>query len=161
MPSASPEATRAAGAALGKALHVSTIAAPIVIYLSGELGAGKTTLVGGLLQALGVTGPVKSPTYTLIEPYDLGGRAFYHLDLYRVADPRELEMLALRDLLEPGTVLLVEWAERGGAMLPPADLRIRLAYAADPAPSHARSLRLAASSHQGESLLNKLFACAS
>jgi len=113
----------------------------LVIALNGELGAGKTTFVSGLLHAVGVTGPVRSPTYTLIEPYELTddtpdqaqggqaqGRRMYHMDLYRLANSRELEMLAPRDLLEPGAVLLVEWAERGGRALPTPDLTLTFCY---------------------------------
>jgi tRNA threonylcarbamoyladenosine biosynthesis protein TsaE len=127
----SADATCELGAALGRALATSSADQPIFIALNGELGAGKTTFVGGLLRALGVTGPVRSPTYTLIETYDLPqmhGRHIHHLDLYRLADASELEMLAPRDLLEPGAVLLVEWAERGGRTLPSPDLSITLLY---------------------------------
>jgi len=132
--SASPETTRTLGAALAKAITQLSSKQPLVIALNGELGAGKTTFVGGLLRELGVTGPVRSPTYTLIEPYQLGVEQdsmpsrVYHIDLYRLADASELEMLAPRDLLEPGAVLLVEWAERGGRALPTPDLSITLAY---------------------------------
>jgi len=132
--SASPETTRTLGAALAKAITQLSSKLPLVIALNGELGAGKTTFVGGLLRELGVTGPVRSPTYTLIEPYQLGVEQdsmpsrVYHIDLYRLADASELEMLAPRDLLEPGAVLLVEWAERGGRALPTPDLSITLAY---------------------------------
>ncbi len=131
----SAEATRELGAALGRAIAESAPGQPMLIALNGELGAGKTTFVGGLLGALGVTGAVRSPTYTLIETYDLAqmrGRHIYHLDLYRLVDAADLEMLAPRDLLEPGAVLLVEWAERGGRALPSPDLSITLAYPAYP-----------------------------
>lgn len=100
-----------------------------VIYLVGELGAGKTTLVRGYLRALGYTGPVKSPTYTLIESYDLAAGSVYHLDLYRMGDPQEVEYLGLRDVLGEKVTLLVEWSTCGRGYLPPADLEITLAYA--------------------------------
>ena len=114
-------------AALGRRLaQVCPVRA--VIWLRGPLGAGKTTLVRGFLRGLGYQGAVKSPTYTLIEPYECGGRRVFHLDLYRIADPAELDYLGLRDLQDEDAVLLVEWPKRGAAALPPADLRLDLEY---------------------------------
>jgi tRNA threonylcarbamoyladenosine biosynthesis protein TsaE len=141
-------ATEALGAALA-----GTCGHGAAIYLCGELGAGKTTLVRGLLRALGHRGPVKSPTYTLVETYQLAGRTVHHLDLYRLSDPGELEYLGLRDFHEPETILLVEWPERGGADLAPADVVVEIDYAGD-----GRQVRLTAHSARGESLLAALSA---
>lgn len=100
-----------------------------VVYLYGDLGAGKTTLARGLLRAAGVGGTLRSPTYTLMEPYLAGGQAFLHLDLYRLVDPSEVENLGLRDYPVESTIWLVEWPERGQGFLPPPDLSLRLSHA--------------------------------
>lgn len=96
------------------------------VWLSGDLGAGKTTLCRGLLRALGYGGRVKSPTYTLVEIYPFSSFNLYHFDLYRFADPREWEDAGFRDDFNQQSVCLVEWPEKGGGVLPPADLRVRL-----------------------------------
>ena len=99
-----------------------------VVYLTGDLGAGKTTLTRGLLRSLGVTGAVRSPTYTLVEVYELGGAmTAVHLDLYRLNDPAELHNLGLREWARGGHLWLIEWPERGGELLPAPDLVISLA----------------------------------
>lgn len=128
---ASADETRAIGAHLAQALRVAPDDEAIVITLSGDLGAGKTTLVAGLLAALGHPGPARSPTYTLIEPYRLAGRDFYHCDLYRLRHPDELEDLGLRDLRVPGSVLVVEWPGRAEGRLGEPDLALKLAYAGE------------------------------
>jgi tRNA threonylcarbamoyladenosine biosynthesis protein TsaE len=94
-----------------------------VVALSGELGAGKSTFARGALRALGARGPIKSPSYTLLETYELPAVHAVHLDLYRLIDPSELEHLGLADYHRPGFLWLIEWPERGAGRLPPPDLR--------------------------------------
>jgi tRNA threonylcarbamoyladenosine biosynthesis protein TsaE len=126
-------ATEALGGALARALpHGGAAAQPAggwVMYLQGELGAGKTTCVRALLRTLGVEGLVRSPTYTLVETYELAGLTCVHVDLYRVQSLGEIDELGLRDVMGPGTLLLVEWPEKGATVLPPADLELTLRYA--------------------------------
>ncbi len=97
---------------------------PAQVQLRGELGTGKTTFVRGFLRGLGYEGPVRSPTYTLIEPYEVGPIPLYHLDLYRLAEPEELEFLGLREILAEPALVMVEWPERGAGWLPEPDLVI-------------------------------------
>jgi tRNA threonylcarbamoyladenosine biosynthesis protein TsaE len=126
--SSSPEQTEAFGARLAAAKPASSDAA-VIVYLTGDLGAGKTTLARGFLRACGITGAVRSPTYTLVETYDAGALTLVHLDLYRLREPSELEPLGLRDLARAGYLWLIEWPERGAGRLPPADLTISLQVA--------------------------------
>ncbi len=140
---ASAEEMEALGARLAQ---VCTGAA--LITLQGELGTGKTTLVRGLLRRLGHQGKVKSPTYTLVEPYEIGERRVYHFDLYRLGAAEELDDIGLRDYLDAEALCLVEWPERGAARLPASDLHIVLDYAGS-----ARTVALDACSPRGRILL--------
>ena len=122
-----------------------------LIYVHGPLGAGKTTLVRGLLRALGHVGPVKSPTFTLVEPYELRGHRIYHFDLYRLNDPEELEFLGMRDYLHGEGVCVVEWAERAQGVLPAPDIDVMIQ-----ATEKGRMVRIAAHTDSGNALLNAL-----
>ena len=121
--------TEVLGAALARAFpHPS---AGAVIYLQGDLGAGKTTCVRSLLRTLGVTAPVRSPTYTLVDTYSLADLTCVHIDLYRLSTAAEVEELGLRELTGLKSLMLIEWPENGGAAVPPPDLSLRLAYAGE------------------------------
>ncbi len=120
-----------AGAAQVGAARADAVQSGAVAYLQGELGAGKTTCVRSLLRTLGVTGLVRSPTYTLVETYHLATLTCVHVDLYRLQSLTEVDELGLRDLVGPASLLMVEWPERGGAALPPADVSVALRYAGD------------------------------
>lgn len=98
------------------------------VYFKGELGAGKTTLVRGILEGFGHDGSVVSPTYTLVEPYHLADRTIYHFDLFRMESPDELEYIGVRDMIGPDSIVLVEWPERGQGVLPPADYEVTISY---------------------------------
>jgi len=139
-----------ATAALGEAL-AATRPARAVVFLHGELGAGKSTLARAWLRALGVTGAIKSPTYALVERYPIPGGEAAHLDLYRLAAAAELDFLGLDELAAEATLWLVEWPERGAGRLPPPDLH--LALAADGA---GRRAVLAAGSPAGEAWVARL-----
>jgi tRNA threonylcarbamoyladenosine biosynthesis protein TsaE len=120
-----PGDTEALGAALARSFPGVAAA---VLHLRGELGAGKTTLVRSFLRALGIAGLVRSPTYTLVEPYLVDRAMFVHVDLYRLRSPGDLDDLGLRDYSVPGNLLLIEWPERGGPAVPPPDLDLQLRY---------------------------------
>ena len=125
--------------------------APLVIYLEGDLGMGKTTLSRGLIQSLGHTGAVKSPTYTLVEPYELAKFTIYHFDLYRLGDPEELEFLGLRDYLQGRNVCVVEWPERAAGALPRADIDVIIQKV-----NEGRQVQLVSHTNQGAALLSGL-----
>jgi tRNA threonylcarbamoyladenosine biosynthesis protein TsaE len=137
---ADEEATVQIGNLLGQVMQTGG-----VIYLEGDLGAGKTTLTRGLLMAFGHQGAVKSPTFTLVEPYEFANHRFYHFDLYRLGDPEELDYLGIRDYFGPGNLCAIEWPERGQGYLPTPDLRVSLSVQ-----GAGRLFRLTACSPAGE-----------
>jgi tRNA threonylcarbamoyladenosine biosynthesis protein TsaE len=143
-------ATEALGRSLANSLPATTTRGAVV-YLQGELGTGKTTTVRSLLQALGVIGKVRSPTYTLIDTYVLPALSCVHIDLYRVQSRSEVEELGIRDLSGPGSLMLIEWPENGAGAIPPADLVLALDYAGD-----ARQAKVRADSVYGNNWLAKL-----
>ncbi|MBW8907090.1 MAG: tRNA (adenosine(37)-N6)-threonylcarbamoyltransferase complex ATPase subunit type 1 TsaE [Betaproteobacteria bacterium] len=140
----------AATARLGAAL-AGGVAPGRVLHLSGELGSGKTTLVRGLLRALGVTGPIKSPTYAWVEPYALSSLDLYHFDFFRLADKNAWLSSGLRDYFRPEAACLVEWPERARDLLPPPDLSLQLDYDGE-----ARRARVEAHSPAGHAWLQSL-----
>ena len=122
-----------------------------LVNIHGPLGAGKTTLVRGMLRGLGHAGAVKSPTFTLVEPYVFGNLHFYHFDLYRLNDPGELEFLGVRDYLDGNGVCVVEWAERAQGVLPSPDVDIMI----EPTET-GRMVRIMTLTPQGDVLLKAL-----
>ena len=119
------QATLSLGAELAGLLTAKDgLAGDAVVYLQGELGAGKTTLVRGILRALGFAGPVKSPTYTLLEPYE--DQSIYHFDLYRIGDARELDFIGIDEYMAARSIKLIEWPERADGRLPCPDLDVAL-----------------------------------
>ena len=127
------------------------IQAPLIIYLKGELGVGKTRLVRAIIQSLGYQGNVKSPTYTLVEPYQIGEFDIQHFDLYRIADPEELEYMGIRDYFGQNSITFIEWPDNGKGWLAEDDILISLDFA-----NIGRTCTVLANSESGILLLNKL-----
>lgn len=126
---------------------------PCTLFFHGDLGAGKTTFVRGFLQASGVTGRIKSPTYTLVEVYDLPNQqSAVHFDFYRIESANELDNLGLDEYFKPTSICLVEWPEKAGNYLPSSDIHCHLSYVGD-----ERLLRMVAASKRGEELLTEAF----
>ncbi|CAG8998709.1 MAG: tRNA threonylcarbamoyladenosine biosynthesis protein TsaE [Candidatus Celerinatantimonas neptuna] len=140
------QATVALGRNIARGLNQA-----MTIFLEGDLGAGKTTLTRGIIQGLGHQGNVKSPTYTLVEPYELDPWQVNHFDLYRLADPEELEFIGVRDYFGPGQLAIVEWPEKGVGMLDDADLTIKLFYQ-----DYGRYAELIGHSDSGDQLVDYL-----
>lgn len=143
---ASAEATEALAALVARHIQV-----PCYVALQGDLGAGKTTFVRGFLHALGYIGKVKSPTYTLLEPYEVNSQVVNHFDLYRLSDPEELELMGAREQFSSQTICLVEWPEQGEGWLPKMDVWVNIEH------QHpGRQFRFSARTKNGENLLSKI-----
>ncbi|WP_462157165.1 tRNA (adenosine(37)-N6)-threonylcarbamoyltransferase complex ATPase subunit type 1 TsaE [Pseudoalteromonas sp. GB56] len=143
-------ADESATVAFGNTLS-GLVAQGVVIYLYGDLGAGKTTLTRGIVQGFGHKGKVKSPTYTLVEPYELPEVNIYHFDLYRLADPEELEFMGIRDYFDDTAVCILEWPSKGEGVIPRADLKITLEYTGE-----AREISIVAQTERGADVVTKL-----
>jgi len=141
-------ATIAYGQRLAKAINSKGL-----LTLSGNLGSGKTTLCRGLIQSYGHSGAVKSPTYTLVEPYEIGDKRIYHFDLYRMEDPEELEFIGLWDYLTQEALIIIEWPEKAFGVLPTADLAIQLEQQ-----EKGRKITCSSNTSLGEAVLEKLAA---
>lgn len=130
----------------------SVVVKGTVIFLNGDLGTGKTTFVRGFLRGLGYDGVVKSPTYTLVEPYQLTNFAIYHFDLYRLADPEEIEYAGGRDYFDGEAISLIEWPEKAQGFLPEPDLVLHLEYA-----ESGRDIEILAGTERGKKVMLALF----
>ena len=141
-------ATLAFGQRLANVLHSKSL-----LTLSGNLGSGKTTLSRGIIQSHGHIGAVKSPTYTLVEPYEIGDKRIYHFDLYRMEDPEELEFIGLWDYLAEEALIIIEWPEKASGVLPTADLVLQLDKQ-----EQGRKVTCSADTSLGETMLMKIAA---
>lgn len=146
-------ANEEATVSLGQQLAQSALrlAVGATIFLDGTLGAGKTTFCRGVLNALGHSGAVKSPTYTLVEPYELSPLPVFHFDLYRLADPEELEYMGIRDYFSENTLRLVEWPEKGAGILPLPDLSLRFSVSGE-----GRTVTIEGISERGDKIIMAL-----
>jgi len=144
-------ATIAIGSGLAEVLKSSTVQQSLVVYLNGDLGAGKTTLTRGFVRGMGHVGNVKSPTYTLVEPYELANWRIFHFDLYRLADAEELEYMGIRDYFNNDCCCFIEWPEKGTGLLAKADLIINIVYQ-----DEQRIIDLQAESGHGEQVITEL-----
>lgn len=145
------QATVALGEQLGALCHAAISNTALVLFMQGDLGVGKTTMTRGILRAFGHQGAVKSPTYTLVEPYAFADTQVYHFDLYRLGDPEELEYMGIRDYFEDRNLCIVEWPKRGAGVLPQADLELTLSVEAP-----GRRVQLHAHSDAGCAVLKQL-----
>ena len=148
---ADSEHTERLGAAIARCTPRVAYSGALTVHLQGELGAGKTTLARGLLRELGVTGVVRSPSYTLLESYEAGGLRVQHLDLYRLEGAQDLAMLGWRDEWRAGALFLIEWPERAAGAIPPADLQVTLSIA-----GQGRQARIEAATPAGAAWLEAL-----
>lgn len=123
----------------------------VIIFLHGPLGAGKTTFTRGFLRGRGYEGKVKSPTYTLVEPYEMEGHHIFHFDFYRLYDPNELQYIGIEEYFSSSSICLIEWPEKGFPLLPEPDLVCYFAFA-----GQGREIRIEAHSLRGEEILTKL-----
>lgn len=148
-PSGSEQDTNALAVKLARAVKPG-----FIIYMHGELGAGKTTFVRAFLRALGFEGKVKSPTYTIVEPYELSSVTINHFDLYRFEDDAELTQIGMDEYFTDESICIIEWPEKGGSGLPPADLGCYIDRVEDE--EHTRQIRMTAYTKLGEEILARL-----